>query len=344
MSVYIKPEVTGDSRAVRFKIALTDEPDGKGKPLDGDVEICMMPDNADRNDPNSIVSIVMSQSEPKFVAHVQGGVWESGPHDFSAFAQQNLRTFLFIHDEAFAEFVVPDKPKPVSPGTPGQRQDSRQQALTLELSNFDVVKGDKTCEVVVRGILIRGNVVVVGQRMDFFREGKIETFCQTDPGVVTDENSRFEYTYKNQPLVGKRVRYEVQVRGGLRRHLDIDIPSAKKEDETKLPKEKQLKVNDGIDMVHAKKFTAVIPVETLLPTGKPVSREVVAILTSGKAVKFSLGDGTVLGEKSHRVSFSAGSDGKATLVVYFPGQFEVGLKIVDPTINEFFLLNLRYDQ
>lgn len=278
MAVYIKPTVTGSSSAVYFRIQLTDEPDGKGALLEGNVEISMMPDGKEVGDPDYTIPIRVGK-EDKFVVHVENGLWENGPYDFSAYEALDLSRFLFTHDEAYQIVQMPLKPVPISVGTPAQRQDSKQQALTLELNNFDVVKGDKTCEVVVRGILIRGNVVVVGQRMDFFREGKIETVCQTDPGVVTDENGRFEYTYKNQPLAGKRVRYEVQVRGGLRRHLDIDIPAAPEKKPEVAP---VYAIDADLEYPHPQHGKFIVSGNCTL-NGKPGNFELSIYSASGKA-------------------------------------------------------------
>ncbi len=98
------------------------------------------------------------------------------------------------------------------------------------------------------------------------------------------------------------------------------------------------------DVVIAKKFYAVIPLETSDDKGKPDSRKVEATLVVGQPVTFKDARANVVLAKNSRFYEPLTSDGSLHLGVEFLGQFEVSVELRDPASKQKRTFRLVYKQ
>jgi hypothetical protein len=108
--------------------------------------------------------------------------------------------------------------------------------------------------------------------------------------------------------------------------------------------ESQFKVGIEGDVVYAKKFQAVIPMETCDKFGKNGSGRVSVKVIKGQFVDFFDADSNSLLGHSLTAEFFTGSDGKFRLGVNFKPQFEVILQLSDAGSKQKRTLKLVYHQ
>jgi hypothetical protein len=307
--------------------------------LDGDVKILMQKGR----DQASAKAIALNGVE--LIAEVRNGEWRSQPIGLEAFANEGFDTMVaeFQGQRVFKNLIQQPNNQAA---TRSQVRLQQQAKIAIEVTALDVVPKDdgKKCDVVIFGIVTNNNAPVTDAQLDLFYQGRIETQCQISPGIKSDDNGRFSYTFADRPADGKRVKLEIQIRGGYRRPVEVEIPAAPKEKEQIKPEQRfVLGIED--DNVPAIKFTCVIPMTTLDKNGKVYSSTVQARIVKGHHSTFFDGNtGANLAQSALFCETVSGADGKLYLGVKFTRQLKITVELSHPDSKQKRQLTLVYKQ
>ncbi|MBI5530818.1 MAG: hypothetical protein HY918_04990 [Candidatus Doudnabacteria bacterium] len=196
--------------------------------LDGDVNILMQKGR----DQASAIAIALDGKD--LVAEVRNGEWQSQPIGLEYFANNGFDTMVaeFQGNRVYRSLAKRQSNNP-APAASQARQQNQQSKVVIDVTALEPTATDdgKKCDVSIAGIVTNNNIPVVDAQLDLFYQGRIETVCQLAPGIKSDDNGRFSHTFAGRPADGKRAKLEIQIRGGIRRAVEVDIPPAPKEKE-----------------------------------------------------------------------------------------------------------------
>lgn len=245
----------GWPKQLQFTIGLKQSKDGPN--ASGDVSVFMQKGN----DRQSRTAVEFS-GQP-LVANVQNGRWQSQANDYSEFLDQGYDTMVLEHaGREIVRQLLPDNQKQNQQGQPAgnARQTDQNRGYAIEIVNIrkELHANGKDCEITLNVFVTNNRQPATNCQLDFYKEGNIEEACQLSPGCKTDDNGRCRYTFV-VPASGKRMQFEVQVRGGVRKAVDIELPAAagQKTDDSKATVLEAL-VSSGVKDGNAVRYTVYV--------------------------------------------------------------------------------------
>jgi hypothetical protein len=125
----------------------------------------------------------------------------------------------------------------------------------------------------------------------------------------------------------------------------IEVLKGPKETRKAIDTKDRFKAGVEGDEIAAKKFYAVIPLETFDKYGEASASKVEVTLVNGKHATFTdASTGTILADKAKYCVATTGPDGRFRLGVEFKGQFEVAVELYHPDSKQKRTLKLVYKQ
>lgn len=279
----------------------------RGPRLDGDVTILMQKGR----DQASAVQIDNNGSN--VVALVRNGFWRSAEINLAAFQQQGFDTVVAeLEGRRVAKSLVQN---PTNPATNPRGNQTPKTAIDATALDVQPTTDGKLCNISLAGIVTTNQQPVSDAQLDLYYNGRIEPECQLTPGVSTDANGRFSFTFAGKPADGKRAKLEIQIRGGIRRQLEVDIPEA--------PKEKKPTAITGLKILNAPNsqilcsgFSATVCLQAQFEENRP-ARSVTIAITANHKVNLNDATGVPIGTQVTACAVQTNAAGQLQFGVNF---------------------------